>query len=347
MDYPSHLDQHEVAEELPLVTCPATVTAVRELDDNRTSDVLDALRTELTPHDHADWVESCDDTAFDWDELFARVEDSDVPDTILDRFETLRKRFDRPYPSLVTLDVSPAESLSFTPGQYVTIEFNDTPRPYSVASSPNADDLELCIRRVPDGELTSELCVECEPGDDVTVRGPNGHMVLDEVSGRDMVFLSTGTGVAPFKSMIDFTFEEGRDEHDGQPRDVWLFLGSAYLDDTPYYDHWQTLADEHEHFHFVPCLTREHLLGSWDGEDGYVQQTLLKYLDGDAISSGDVPEDLRPFLDEKLAVTTDARIDPDNVEVYACGVSAMVQTLTEAVTAVGVDEADLQAEGFG
>ncbi|WP_435333308.1 ferredoxin--NADP reductase [Haloarchaeobius sp. TZWWS8] len=348
MDVPSHLDQHEVAEELPLVTESARVRSVDALDDNRASAVLDALREELEPHDHADWVDEChDDADLDWERLFALVENHEIPDEAVGRFETLKERFERPYPALLSIRIEPEETdIDFTPGQYVTVTFHDTPRPYSVSSSPNENGLELCIRRVPEGRLTSDLFQQCEPGDEVSVRGPNGDMVLDEVTRRDVVFLATGTGVAPFKSMIDYTFEEGRDECNGEKRDVWLFLGSSYRDDAPYYDHWRELADEHENFHFVPCITREHLLSDWDGESDYVQQTLLKYLDDD-VSSADVPADLERFLDDERAEEIDAAIDPQNAEVYACGVSAMVQTLTETVEAIGVDDDDLQAEGFG
>jgi len=60
------------------------------------------------------------------------------------------------------------------------------------------------------------------------------------------VFLATGTGVAPFKSMIDYVFGTGRDEYGGVERDVWPFLGAAWRDDLPYREAFRGLVRTHE-----------------------------------------------------------------------------------------------------
>lgn len=161
-----------------------------------------------------------------------------------------------------------------------------------------------------------------------------------------MVFLATGTGVAPFKSMIDYLFESGRDEYQGKQRDVWLFLGAAWADDLPYRTAFRELARERENFHFVPCLSREPYLSDWDGETDYVQQALLKHIDETTVATPiGAPLDKR--LEDGPGSGELPSIDPANVDVYACGINAMVYSLVAAIERLGVPANRIESEGFG
>jgi CDP-4-dehydro-6-deoxyglucose reductase len=159
--------------------------------------------------------------------------------------------------------------------------------------------------------------------------------------------MATGTGVAPFKSMIDHCFEQGWDTHDGEPRDVWLFLGCGWADDLPHRAAFRQYDREYEHFHFVPSLTREPLVTDWAGETEYIQRVLLSYLEDGALSGVELPPGLAAYRDADPAPDVDARIDPGNVELYACGITAMVGVLVDAARAVGVPDEAMQYEGFG
>ncbi|MFB6078596.1 MAG: ferredoxin--NADP reductase [Halarchaeum sp.] len=338
-----HLDER--VEELPLFTDTATVTRVEALDEERGPAVRRAVRRLLKEHDAL--VEEHVGESIDWDALADDVRDVDLPDVTRTKLRTLRERDERAYPSLVEVAFDPDTAFDFAPGQFVTIRFRGTPRPYSIASSPNSEEMSLCVRRVPGGRLSERLCTELEPGDHLPeLRGPNGDFTLQDPSAKDMAFLATGTGVAPLRSMIRYVFEEGLDTYDGDPRDMWLFLGASWEDDLAFREEFRALDDEHEHFHFVPCLTRERYLSGWTGETDYVQQTLLKYL-ADDVDPDDLNADLRPFLDEAPATDIEARIDPCDLEVYACGVSAMVQTLEDVCGCVGVAGGDIRGEGYG
>ncbi|WP_254545841.1 ferredoxin--NADP reductase [Halomarina pelagica] len=342
-----HNDQHEAVEELPLVSEAATVTDVTAMDRDRREAVLDALERLLDVHNCDEWLASGEWTRDrpDWARLRAVLAPEEGSD-LERRLDRLRERYERPYPMLVSVRFRTDDPFDYRPGQYVTLRYRDVSRPYSIASSPNADETELCVRRVPDGTLTPWLCDDLEPGDNLAIRGPNGEFLLESPSERDLVFLATGTGVAPFKSMIDYVFEEGWDEHGGDRRDVWLFLGAAWEDDLPYRDAFAALDDERENFHFVPTLSREGYLTDWEGETDYVQYALTKYLDAGAVA-GDLPTDLDAYLGVEPVVGVDARIDPGSVEVYACGVSAMAYGLVDVAEAVGVPERHVHAEGYG
>ncbi|WP_276271675.1 FAD-binding oxidoreductase [Haloarcula litorea] len=345
MDVPWHLPEEERARQLPLVTDSATVTLVEAMDRSRNKEVLSAVRDQLDPLDGREWLgEFRDGSDVRWASLTDRCREAGATASRVDRIETLAERFERPYPSLLRLRVRPDVKVDFSPGQYIALRVDGTPRAYSLANSPSEDELELCIRRVPGGRLTSDLFQRVDEGDEVGVRGPNGEMVLESPSDRDVVFLATGTGVAPFKSMLDFTFEADRDSFEGEPRDVWLFLGCAWEDDLPYREAFRELDATHDHFHFVPTLTREPLLSDWEGATDYVQQVFVDHVADDALAATALPDG----LDRRDAETaTDARIDPANVELYACGITAMVSTLVDAALAVGVPADSMQYEGFG
>ena len=349
VEVPRHLSQHERAARLPLVTRSGTVTRIEAMDHSRNDEVRRAIRRELEAADQPDALAAVrrHSADYDWDRLYERLRNASVPAHRIREIQTLAGRFERPYPSLISLRVRPDEPVDFAPGQYVTLRSRDTPRAYSLASSPTDDELEFAIRRVPGGRLTGQLYDEVSAGDDVVVRGPNGHMVLDDPSPRDAIFLATGTGVAPFKSMIDFLFEQGWDEHEGHTRQVWLFLGCGWLDDLPYHEEFSALAAERENFHYVPTLSRERLLTDWEGETDYAQRILVKYLEEEAVANASLPKRLAPFASEAPSTDVEARIDPTNVALYACGITAMVSTLVRAARAVGVDPADMQYEGFG
>lgn len=100
-----------------------------------------------------------------------------------------------------------APAFRFRSGEFVMIglEISGKPlvRAYSVASPNWDEELEFYSIKVPDGPLTSRLCA-IQPGDPVLVgRKPVGTLVLDALlPGRRLYMLATGTGIAPFASLI-------------------------------------------------------------------------------------------------------------------------------------------------
>lgn len=359
MEVTPHNSQHEAAEELSLVSDSATVTRVETMDRERRDDVLKAVTLLLEVYNEEEWLDDSgvdgnpdsgteeDTTDIDWDSLRDVLAPKNEDSALATKIDKLQNRYERDHPMLVSIRFQTEEPFDFVPGQYGTLRYDGTSRPYSIASSPNSDETELCIRRVPDGDLTPRICESLSEGDEVTIRGPNGDFVLNDPSERDLVFIATGTGVAPFKSMIDYTFEEGRDTFEGEQRDVWLFLGCSWEDDLPYRDAFRDLANEHEHFHFVPTLTREEYLSHWEGETDYVQQTLLKYFDPGAVDASSLHDGLQAYLEEAPVSDIEARLDPDSTEVYACGINAMVYGVVDVVDAAGVPDEHISCEGYG
>ncbi len=106
------------------------------------------------------------------------------------------------------LEVPGEQSFDFQAGQFVTM---DLPigekrlqrwRSYSIANAPGAANLlEFCIVRSDEGVGSKYLFDEIHAGSMVRFKGPDGAVVLPEVLDKDLVFIRTGTGVAPFRSM--------------------------------------------------------------------------------------------------------------------------------------------------
>jgi CDP-4-dehydro-6-deoxyglucose reductase len=361
MEVREHLSQHETVRTLPLITESATVTAVEPMDRSRNSEVIRTIRATLEEYGNEAWQRERPEGKTAQRRLIRdkldRVDrgaplneylgESVRRSAVGGELRSLQERYIRPYPSLVRIAVETDESVEFVAGQYLSIRYRGTTRVYSLASSPNREELEFCIRRVPGGRLTPTLSADLEPGEEVTLRGPYGDFVMEPPSKRDLVFLATGTGVAPFKSMLDFCFEEGRETHRGETRDVWLFLGCAWVDDLPYREAFRALERDHEAFHFVPTLSRERCLSPWEGETAYVQHVLGKYVTEEAFAGVELPRGFERARREPPREDVDARIDPGNVEVYACGINAMVYGLVDAVERLGVPDRHTQFEGFG
>jgi ferredoxin--NADP+ reductase len=109
---------------------------------------------------------------------------------------------------LFSFRVSRPQTLRFRSGEFVMIGLLDDKgkpllRAYSIASPSWDEELEFYSIKVPDGPLTSRLQY-IQPGDEIILRPkPVGTLVLDALlPGKRVWFLATGTGIAPFASLM-------------------------------------------------------------------------------------------------------------------------------------------------
>ncbi|WP_227380819.1 FAD-binding oxidoreductase [Haladaptatus halobius] len=341
----------EEAEVMEIIDQHASIVETTAMDHNREDEIrkaLDADRDWLVDYVDINELGSVTDNDEAWDEIVAELSQQGE-EHLSGRLSSLKERAERPFPSLLKLEFDPEERLEFVPGQYVRISYEDEePRVYSIASSPNSENIELCIRRVPGGHLTPTLCDETVVGDDLFVRGPFGdEFTLTPPSDRDVIFIATGTGVAPFKSMIDYTFEENIDEFNGAKRDVWLFLGSSWEDHLPYREEFAAYTEKKENFHYVPTCSREEYLSDWDGETAYVQQSFLKYLDEQETATDELSAEIAEWISETPVYDINARIDPSSMEVYVCGIGAMADSVSDVVEQFNLPDNHYKKESYG
>jgi CDP-4-dehydro-6-deoxyglucose reductase len=104
----------------------------------------------------------------------------------------------------IRLRLPPRASFEFVPGQYVDIASpQGTKRSYSVSSSPNdTAGIEFLIRRVAGGKMSQYWFDQARPDDLVRIHGPKGTFFIRDTEAADLIFLATGTGIAPVQSMV-------------------------------------------------------------------------------------------------------------------------------------------------
>jgi ferredoxin-NADP reductase len=163
----------------------------------------------------------------------------------------------------------------FVAGQWLSFKTNkpdgeEIIRAYSIASPPGDNNkFALCLNRVQDGFMSNFLC-DMKDGDDIHCQGPFGDFILRPPM-RDTVFIATGTGIAPFRSMLQWLFtspDAGDARHLG--KQLYLIFGNRTERDIYYHDEFLRLAEEHPNFHYLPTLSRGG--PEWQGLRGYVQE---------------------------------------------------------------------------
>ena len=117
----------------------------------------------------------------------------------------------------------------FAPGQYLELWVPNASwlsRAYSIANAPRPDDsLELQIRKVQGGRLSTWAFGPVAVGDVVAARGPLGSFTMRSPGGRPVVFVARGTGFAPIKALLEQQVEMFSD------REMVLFWGVTSSED--------------------------------------------------------------------------------------------------------------------
>ena len=348
----SEEEQDALVSEYAISNLHGTVTLHEAMDENREGEIAEVvgvdreiIREQLSLREELGPIGEDDDA---WDRVTAELS-AQGEEGLSGKITALKERIERPYPSLVRIRVRPDEPFEYVPGQYARLSFEEEePRVYSLASSPTEDELEFCIRRVPGGNLTPDLCDRVEEGDDLFVRGPYGdEFLLQDPSPRDMAFVATGTGVAPFRGMLKYVFDEGYDEYEGEQRDVWLVLGASWKDQLPYREFWRRLDEEHDNFHAVLTVSRENYLTDWTGETAYVQNALAKHVDPETVDSDSLSPSVRSYVEAEPDSGVDARIDAGSLELYVCGIGVMATSVRQVAESLGVADRFLEVESYG
>ncbi|GAA2245811.1 MULTISPECIES: globin domain-containing protein [Kitasatospora] len=141
----------------------------------------------------------------------------------------------RAAPDIVRLTLCPDRPYPFLAGQYLSLCSPRRPRvwrPYSIANAPRADGaLELHIRRVPDGLLSTALVNDVVPGERLLLGPPVGDAVLDPHSLRPLLAVAGGTGWAQIKSLVEQRAAWARPDSS-----AWATVFLAARDDADQYD---------------------------------------------------------------------------------------------------------------
>lgn len=170
----------------------------------------------------------------------------------------------------VTLRLPPRSPFRFLAGQYVDVTSPaGVKRSYSIASAAHAPEkVELQIRRVDGGVLSAYWFEQAKPNDLLRFNGPLGTFFLRPVAGLDVIFLATGTGIAPIMSML---MQLGAMPAGDRPRSVTLYWGGRHRE-----DHYLDPSPLLDGLRYVPVMSRGDV--DWHGARGHVQDVLLNEL---------------------------------------------------------------------
>jgi ferredoxin-NADP reductase len=173
------------------------------------------------------------------------------------------------------VEVLGVPSFDFVAGQFITL---DLPigekrlqrwRSYSIANAPNgSNQLELCIVNASEGLGSTYLFDEIQEGSMLKIKGPDGGFVLPEKIEKDLVFICTGTGIAPFRSMIHALQKSGKTH-----RKLHLIFGTQVETGILYRDEFEKLASEMPGFQYDVALSRQ---ADWPGRKGHIHQIYLE-----------------------------------------------------------------------
>jgi ferredoxin/flavodoxin---NADP+ reductase len=211
--------------------------------------------------------------------------------------------------------------IDFEPGQYLTIGVESNgklvQRPYSVASSPRIrdDGYEFYVRLVTGG-LFTPLLWRLPIGHGMSLKGPKGKFILEPDDDRMHVFISSGTGIAPFVSMMTTL------RVDRRPRPAVVLHGASYADELGYRELVEGWAAEGTYpASYIPTVSRprDPRNAGWSGRAGRV-------------------ESIVPAVYDELGLT------PHNSIAYLCGNPDMIATVDETLLGRGFPEAQIKKE---
>jgi len=161
----------------------------------------------------------------------------------------------------------------FQPGQFVLFDVplmenasDIQTRAYSIASLPKEPELLFVIKIKPDGRAGQWITNGLDVGGEVTFQGPLGLFTLDPKDTRELLFIATGVGMAPFRSQILTMLNKGTQ------RKIDLIVGVFSEEDLFWIEEFEKLAQEHPHFSLHTTLSNPS--PNWKGHTGFVQKII-------------------------------------------------------------------------
>jgi CDP-4-dehydro-6-deoxyglucose reductase len=218
------------------------------------------------------------------------------------------------------IQIPELDHFDFVPGQFVTLDLpiheqqNKRWRSYSIASAPDKKNVfELIIVLMEGGLGTNYLFNDAKVGTSFPVRGPQGHFVLPDPITTDLFMICTGTGIAPFRSMLQHI------HHNNIPhKEIFLIYGTRKCPDALYLNELMDLKQKLPGLHYFPTFSRE---------EQVAEGLCIGYVHG-------VYEQL--LKDKK-----------DNPQFFLCGWKDMINDARQKIQAMGIDKSAIHFELYG
>lgn len=229
---------------------------------------------------------------------------------------------------IFTFVLDDPKTLSFVAGQYMILKIGETgSRNYSIASANYVtDSFDLVVQLIPNG-LASTYLMQLKETDNVTFQGPAGVFTLREDSVRDKIFLATGTGIAPIKSMI----ESYAKTHKRSDHYFYILWGLRTKKDLYFAKYFHELSRQFPYITYRICLSKEDDLSSLDGANfgkGRINGHMLELLGISDENTNTSNQIVHAF------------------DYYICGGRDVAESLRQFVTGLGVEKTQIFFEKF-
>jgi CDP-4-dehydro-6-deoxyglucose reductase len=172
---------------------------------------------------------------------------------------------------------------------------------------------ELVIVLMEGGLGTNYLFNEALVGTSFPVRGPQGHFVLPDPITTDLFMICTGTGIAPFRSMLHHIHQNNIPH-----KEIFLIYGTRKCQDALYLNELMNLKQKLPGFHYFPTFSREEQVA-------------------EGLSIGYVHRVYEQLLQEH-------KVDP---QFFLCGCKDMITDARQKIQAMGIDKSAIHFELYG
>ena len=197
-------------------------------------------------------------------------EDPDARQLVIEDYEARLVETRMLTPTIRGLWLETDRALDFQAGQYVMLQVPGIgARAFSIANAPGGSRIELHIRKVEGGQATSWLHESLQVGDALKITGPFGRFFLRKSAQKPVLLLAGGSGLSSPKAMLLELLDEGCE------LPITLLHGARSLPELYDRELFETLAERHPNFSYVPVLSRHEGPG-WDGETGHVHEALKR-----------------------------------------------------------------------
>ena len=169
--------------------------------------------------------------------------------------------------------------------------------------------------------IASSYIFSLKPGDKVVMSGPYGEFHPNFTSGREMIWVGGGAGMAPLRAQI---MHMTRTLHTTD-REMHYFYGARALNEVFYLDDFLAIEKEFPNFHFHLALDRP---------DPAADAAGIKY----------TPGFVAPVMGDTYLKAHEA---PEDIEYYLCGPPMMAKTVLDLLDSLGVDPAMISFDNFG
>ena len=205
------------------------------------------------------------------------------------------------------LRIPPNAAFNYLSGQYVNIIKGDFKRSYSIANASSAANLVFFIKIYKNGKFSNYLFNEAKINDLLRIEGPIGTFFYKNTNKKNIVFLATGTGIAPVKAILEQLDENNTDFLD---KTIYLFFGGRNEEDLIWKPHFKNIK-----VNFIAVLSRRNENST--AENGYVQDIVVS-----------------------------KKMDLADTVIYACGSEKMIKDSKDLLIKNGLSEDAFYSDAF-